>query len=112
MRFSILMLLAWALMASGLLGCVVGAIEGVLAVPYFVTADTPPEVKERVMDTCEKRLNRALWCGVVGGGSFFAGCGLCILDWRRRHRMKLQALRIVEESLNLDCSKLQGRVKN
>ncbi len=105
MRFSMLALFGWVLVASGLLGCMAALVQLLSEDGAFkyVPPDTPPEEKLRAAKLLQDSLSLAIRAGTGGMASFVVGCGLLMLNWRqkrreaRRERSGIEVLTIQEQ---------------
>src|SRR5437762_2177634 len=89
MRFSLLALFGWVLIASGLLGTMVGLKH--LVADGVLTRTVPPEgesseQKQKAAQIAQEALSLTIRAGTGGMASFVIGCGLLILNWRQKRR--------------------------
>src|SRR5438105_2328499 len=96
MRFSLLALVAWVLIVSGLIGCGAASLyvvsehneyrrfERARAAEY-----ASPEERRKTAQAVQDNDSWSRSAGLGGTASFSIGCGLLILNWRQMRREKM-----------------------
>jgi hypothetical protein len=100
-RYSMLALIGWVFIASGLLGCGAALTKLVAGEVWKLTPlDAPQEERDKAQRRIENALTVAVNAGVGGMTSFTLGCGLLIWNWRQK-RLEARRSRSVKSVLKL-----------
>jgi hypothetical protein len=85
MRFSMLALIGWVFIASGLLGCGAALLKLVDDEIWKLTpSDATQQEREEAQRRIENSLSVTIQAGAGGTTSFAIGCGLLMWNWRQK----------------------------